>query len=327
MRTYLEFLILLSIGASKKNQLLSLLAEIYLYDFVSIGEDVSTALSNYRRIFDGLISGMWKYMCYAQGKHPLKFLCEKLAVDKKNKLLGLNIDSIFEDDNDVDKNEHIAPLGDDIGMLIFSMAYSLWFMFKKYRISYMENGELVDLEKNHPREFYYKRFKDLRIAIAAQVETSTMAQDMQTLRGFQSKAKELIIRYNSEIAEGKRQAKKEDGQLTNQTFNITNSTIIGSNLGGELFGDINSTNSTIDIKALNGILKTVIEEAEKNNIPETAELKAKIDELRKEATGKFPNKEKVKAILDWMHKLTAIPVAILNLYKFFAPFLGVPLLP
>jgi hypothetical protein len=192
MRTYLEFLIMLSIGASKRNQLLSLLAEIYLYDLVDVNGNIFKTLCRYRNIIDGLISGMWKYMCYAQEQHPMRRLCLKLSADKKNKLLGLNISSIFEADNDVDKNEHIIPLTDKTGKLIFSMAYSLWFMFGKYHISYMENGKPVDLMEKNKREFYYSRLKDLRTSIAAQVEKSTKEQDMQTLRGFQSEAKDLI---------------------------------------------------------------------------------------------------------------------------------------
>jgi hypothetical protein len=325
MRTYLEFLVMLSIGASKKNQLLSLLAEIYFYDSVVInGTPISSLLRKYIKITDGLISGMWKYMCYSQEKHPIKCLCEALSEDKKGRFLGSQINTVFEADNDIDKNEYIEPLIDDIGMLIFSMVYSLYFMFKKYHVLYMENGEFVNLENKYKREFYYKRFKDLRLAIAAQVQESTMAQDMQTLCGFQSKAKECIERYNTEIDKGKRQAKKKDRKVIKQTFIMKNSNVTVNTFGGEVSGNINSTISMIDTGTLNGLLTTIIEEATKNNISEIAELKVKLDELRKEVTSKSPNKEKVKGFFDWAHKLTAISVALLNLYRFIASCLGLP---
>jgi ElaB/YqjD/DUF883 family membrane-anchored ribosome-binding protein len=147
------------------------------------------------------------------------------------------------------------------------------------------------------------------------------------LYGFQSKAKELIKRFDSEIAEGKRQAKKERRNVIMQTITISDSVVIAPNLGGRVSGDINSTNFMIDVKTLNEILTAILEEAARKNIPEKAELKAKMDELRKEVMGKSPNKGKIKEILDWTHKLTAIPVAISHLYRFIAPLMGFPPLP
>jgi hypothetical protein len=330
IRTYIEFLTMLSIGASKKNQLLSLLAEIYLYDSVVInGIGISNVLCKYVTVIDGLISGMWKYMCYdqerQQKKHPMKRLCENLSKDKKSRFLGSQINNIFEFDNDADKNEHITPLIEAVGKLIFSMVYSLWFMFKKYHISYIENGEPVDLEKKHKREFYYKELEDLRKTIDTQVQTNTMTQDMQTLRGFQSDAKKFINRYNTEINKGKRQMKKESGNITKISIksSVVNNPIFGRNISA----DIHSTISAIDTKTLHGIITTIIGEAERKHTSEVAELKAKLYELQNEVMNKHPNREKVKEILDWSHKLTAISVSISNLYRFIAPFLGFPLLP
>ncbi len=219
MRNYIEFLVMLSIGLSKKEQLLSLLAEIYLVDSVEIKGSIYQILFQYNRIFDGLISGMWKYMCYQQETHPLKKVQEKLDSDENTEHLSVFITDIISSNRDIDKNEHIKPMIDEVGKLIFSIAYSVWFMCKKYHVAYRIRGELLDLPKHKSREFYYINLKDLRKSIEEQISTSSIAQDLQTLTNLKANASQIIERYNVEISDGRRQKKKSATSSTGTTIN------------------------------------------------------------------------------------------------------------
>lgn len=214
MRNYIEFLVMLSIGLSKKEQLLSLLAEIYLVDSVEIYGDIHQILFQYNRIFDGLISGMWKYMCYKQEIHPLKKVLDNLSNDDKTETLGVLISDIINSNRDIDKNEYIEPMIDEAGKLIFSIAYSIWFMSKKYNVTYKIRGQVLDLPTQKQREFYYKELKELRKSIEEQISVSDKAQDIQTLLHLKTDATQIINKYNTEISEGKRQNKNVKTEKT-----------------------------------------------------------------------------------------------------------------
>lgn len=218
MRNYIEFLVMLSIGLSKKEQLLSLLAEIYLVDSVEISGPIHQILFQYNRIFDGLISGMWKYMCYKQDTHPLKKVQEKLDCDENTEHLSVFISDIISSNRDIDKNEHIKPMIDEVGKLIFSIVYSVWFMCKKYHITYRVRGDILDLPTHKSREFYYKDLKDLRKSIEEQICSSSMEQDILTLTNLKENATKIIDRYNIEISDGRRQ---KNTTSTGLTINVT----------------------------------------------------------------------------------------------------------
>jgi len=91
-----------------------------------------------------------------------------------------------------------------VGKLIFSAVYSIWFMFKKYKMRYRVRGEIISLPDRYSREFYHRPLKDIRDAIEKQVESSNAQQDIQTLQNISYEAQQLIARYNSDIAEGKK---------------------------------------------------------------------------------------------------------------------------
>lgn len=218
IRNYIEFLVMLSIGLSKKEQLLSLLAEIYLVDSVEVSGSIYRVLIQYNRIYDGLISGMWKYMCYKQEIHPLRKVHDKLSSDDKTEPLSVFISDIVNSNRDIDKNEHIEPMIDETGKLIFSIAYSIWFMSKKYHVSYKIRGEFLDFPNHKQREFYYKELKDLRKSIEEQISLNDVSQDLETLLHLKTNAEQIIKKYNIEISSGKRHDKSKD--LTTQSTNI-----------------------------------------------------------------------------------------------------------
>ena len=263
MRTYLDFLIMLSIGANKKDQLLSLLAEIYLYSEVEINASIKSVLYKYMGIIDALLSGMWKYMCYVQSIHPMKKVCENLAKDKANIRLSTQINNYFETNTDVDQNKNITLLINEIGTLIFSMFYSLWFMSVRYFIPYKENDIHIDLSRKKPGVFFYNKFDYLRKAIDDQVKASSDEQNIATLHGFQDEAKSLINRYNIEIAEGRWQAKKSSAFKTTIVKNYSKYTQnIGVNNGVASLGDAvtSAKNITNNKKATIGIITALEEE-------------------------------------------------------------------
>jgi hypothetical protein len=211
MRTYIEFLIMLSIGLNKKNQLLSLLAELYLVDTTEITKgNIKQTLKDYCRILDGLISGMWKYMCYNQPEHPLLKIYNNLRSDHKTELLSPYIADIINLNIDTDKNELIEPMIEKAGKLIFSIFYSIWFMLKKHGIKYYEHGKVVDLQKTKTREFYYNKIKELRKTIEEQIQSNNNIQDLQTLYKFKLEAKEILECYDIKIARGKKHDKNDD---------------------------------------------------------------------------------------------------------------------
>jgi hypothetical protein len=330
MRSYTEFLVLLSIGSSRKEQLLSLLAELYLLNSIETNNGITNILMQFCRILDGLISGMWKYMCYAQPKHPIQKLCENLeAKDENEQFLGVYIREIFITSRDVDKNECIEQLIDEAGKLIFSIAFSIWFMLKKYNFRYTRNDEYVDLEKDFQREFFYRDLKDIRKTIEDQTALSTSEQDQQVLIGYKLEAKKLIGRYETDIATGKKQPKKRKESTINKITinNYYDGYFEQSLFANEIQGDITNNFLQVDIDKFNKIAHEIKRLAVTQNLKEKDEIIHKMDELHNEILSKKPDKNKAYQIVDWIHKITGISNAVANLYKLFAPSLGLPPIP
>jgi hypothetical protein len=169
---------MLSIGLDKKNQLLSLLAEIYLIDITKITEkNIKQTLTDFCRILDGLVSGMWKYMCYAQSEHPLIKVYNNLKSNSKTKHLSPYISYILNLNRDVDKNELIEPMIEETGKFIFSTVYSIWFMLEKYGIKYKEHDKIANIKETKKREFFYDKLKPIRKSTEENIQSSNVEQD------------------------------------------------------------------------------------------------------------------------------------------------------
>jgi orotate phosphoribosyltransferase len=230
--TYIEFLTMLSIGLSKKNQLLSLLAEIYLISHKTkiYDDDIIRTLNTFSGILDGLVSGMWKYTCYDKKEHskinnsdparknkskpprehPLEKIRKNIYSDPKTDYLAACIEEVLSLNPDIEVNDLIEPMIQEAGNLIFSTVYSVWFMFKKYKIRYYEHDKAVDLSVTKQREYFYS--DNLRISIVEQIQSSTKAQDLQTLRNLQYAARKLLDSYNANVSDGTRHV-KENGDI------------------------------------------------------------------------------------------------------------------
>lgn len=215
IRNYTELLTMLAIGTSRKNQLLSLLAELYLLDSIETDTDVSSILIQCNRILDGLISGMWKYMCYSQSEHPLKKIRENLYADKTMKHISIFLGDAMNVEQDTDKNKNIESLIHEAGKLLFSLVYSIWFMSKKYNIICSIRGEYLDIPEKRKREFYFRKMTDLRKSIEDQIEHNDRIQDIAQIDSLKKSAEQILNKYAIEISNGKRQNKSEQSVTFN----------------------------------------------------------------------------------------------------------------
>ena len=131
----------------------------------------------------------------------------------------------------------------------------------------------------------------------------------------------------AEVFNGKkrRRSSAEMGGTTN-TFNFNGPTEIKGSTLGTVEGDMIVTFSESDIANINKQIKDVVEAATTHNIEEKDEIIAKMDELKNEVACAKPNKKKIYEIVDWTHKISAISVAVINLYRVVAPFVGLPII-
>lgn len=132
--SYNKFLTLLAIGNNEKERLLSLAAEIYLFLSVQIeGLTAKRSLLKIRDKFDGICSGIWKYVCYKNDS-----LLEKLfrSMSKYNKnVVRSSIDYLSKS---VDRNPNIIDYIDECGDFLIALAYNLNKMGKVYNIKFAE---------------------------------------------------------------------------------------------------------------------------------------------------------------------------------------------
>jgi len=120
--SYPELLTLMAIGLNKKEQLLSLLAEVHLFNEKKLVGDIEYILIKHHEILDGLLSGMWKYMCFSQQfkeetkrfkpMHPVEKLIEKL--ERRDDETSIYVQDFIEEfidlNRNIDLNQHIEPL-------------------------------------------------------------------------------------------------------------------------------------------------------------------------------------------------------------------------
>lgn len=127
VNTYTRFLTLKAIGNNKKNQYLSICAELYQITKLSNGlffQDKEDLLASDSRILEGINSGLWKYWCY-----------------KNDALNKTNLD-IFKKDSDVgaflslesepsfDKSRDWDSSIDSAAIILFNTAFLIDAVFK-----------------------------------------------------------------------------------------------------------------------------------------------------------------------------------------------------
>jgi len=207
LNSYIELLTMLSISLNRRDQLLSLLAEVYLFTTVRTNDpDIKNILQDCNRILDGITSGMWKYMCYSSKKHPLEKLLNELLKDETTRSIGVNVGEIIEANPNIDKNPKIEELINSSGNLIFDIAYVVHFLCEKYKVKCA-----IDYENYNKREFYEYSMKLKRKDFEEGLRKSTQDDDLILLQNMHQRAKQLLKDYDKNIQNG---APKNENAVT-----------------------------------------------------------------------------------------------------------------
>lgn len=206
VHTYSQYLTLRSIGNSKKNQFLSLCAELYqilLIDdsYLEFGTDNKR---KFNKIVSGINSGLWKYYCY------------------KNDALNITNRNIFDKDQNVaaiiassnipvreDRNPALEKVMDEAGELLFYTAFfiqNVALNMNKTKYFNDSNNFVSDLgdetsgsSKTVFSHYYYKMFDDKRRDVESEIkqicDTETITVDLiKILNEIKSRC-QIILDY------------------------------------------------------------------------------------------------------------------------------------
>ena len=123
IHTYDQFLTILSIGENRKNQILSLCAEIY--QVICLKEEMffdtpdQALINKYKPMLSGINSGLWKYHCFKG--NALRKTTEKIMEYE-----GLDaVRAIQPIQTSHDKGDSLVKLRDEMGEFLFRAAYIL----------------------------------------------------------------------------------------------------------------------------------------------------------------------------------------------------------
>jgi hypothetical protein len=198
LRSYIELLTMLSISLNQRDQLLSLLAEVYLFKTVRTNDtNIRNILQDCNRILDGITSGMWKYMCYSSQIHPLGKLLDELLKDATTRSIGINVGEIIYANPNIDKNPNIKRLIDASGNLIFDVAYVVHLLCKKYSIKCA-----IDYENYYKREFYEHSMRFKRKEFEKRLSASIQNDDVILLQDLHQRAAQLLEDYEKNVQNG-----------------------------------------------------------------------------------------------------------------------------
>lgn len=82
IKTFDKFLVLMSIGLSKTNQLLALASEVKMFFDMDPFTDMSGFCKSFDPIEPGIVSGAWKYLCFK--REALEEIISKITVNNEN---------------------------------------------------------------------------------------------------------------------------------------------------------------------------------------------------------------------------------------------------
>jgi uncharacterized protein YkvS len=157
VRTYIQYLTLRAIGNNKKNQYLSLCAELHQIALLPerFFELEETNKNNSKRILSGIDSGLWKYWCYSND--ALDMTTEQIV--KKDEHAGAILLLDMEPPYDKNKDWQIAI--DNAGKLLYEIAFFINEVLKaKYRAGDPStNDGISGTEKDSNTEIF--TFKDV----------------------------------------------------------------------------------------------------------------------------------------------------------------------
>lgn len=145
IHTLNQFLTILAIGDSPKNQILSLCAEVYQVFKIKIDAFLDCSyevlVKGYKQVFSGIDSGIWKYQCFRE--KSLMRVIEKIKEYDMDAVRG--IPRVYAKH---DKGEDVLEFLDKCGRFLFRTAFVFrWCLMKKKRelLEGMADGEWVAL--------------------------------------------------------------------------------------------------------------------------------------------------------------------------------------
>jgi len=197
VHTYNDFLTLLAIGSDRKNQMYSLMAELYLMTRIETNNLLIEILDEmdhyatkkreldrpqYQGIMDGIGSGMWKYTCFCQ-----KNLMDSIFIEAGN--VKSDIRFIKEDylagAGENDENPIFLELIDECGYLLYEIAYLFNYAQKRY-----SNKEMNQIFRKVA--FYNSKFESMRHGIKRKCEISSEEEIIHDLSTLKKRALALI---------------------------------------------------------------------------------------------------------------------------------------
>lgn len=197
VHTYNDFLTLLAIGSDRKNQMYSLMAELYLMTRIETNNLLIEILDEmdhyatkkresdrpqYQGIMDGIGSGMWKYTCFCQ-----KNLMDSIFIEAGN--VKSDIRFIKEDylagAGENDENPIFLKLIDECGYLLYEIAYLFNYAQKRY-----SNKEMNPIFRR--AAFYDNQFESMRHVIKNKCEVCSEQELIHDLSTLKKRALALI---------------------------------------------------------------------------------------------------------------------------------------
>ena len=197
VHTYNDFLTLLAIGSDRKNQMFSLMAELYLMTRIETNNSLFEILDEmdryaskmreldrpqYQGIMDGIGSGMWKYTCFCQENLMDSIFIE--AGKAKSDIRFIKEDYLAGAGEN-DENPVFLELIDECGYLLYEIAYLFNYAQKRY--SSKEMNQIF-----RKAAFYNSQFESMRHAIKNKCEFSTEEELIHDLGTLKKRALALI---------------------------------------------------------------------------------------------------------------------------------------
>lgn len=177
VHTYSQYLTLCAVGNSRKNQFLSLCAELFQVTLIddTFFDFSATNRKRINKIISGINSGLWKYFCYKNDAlNKTNF-----EIYKKSETVAAVIGSSMAPVRE-DRNPALDMMIDEAGGLLFNVAFFINNVVQKLnKMSYFSDytcmeSELAedtsDYSKNIFSVYYYKLFVDERHSIEENVK-------------------------------------------------------------------------------------------------------------------------------------------------------------
>lgn len=206
VHTYNDFLTLLAIGSDRKNQMFSLMAELYLMTRIEMDNSLSEILNQmdrysspkresdkpqYQGIMDGIGSGLWKYNCFC--KEDLVDLIF-IEAGKINSDIRFIKEDYLAGMGENDENPLFLKLLDECGYLLYEIAYLFNYAQKRY-----SNAEMNKVFKKSA--FFNSKFQRMRHAIKSKCKDCSEEELINDLCVLKKRAVALINKCDLYIDE------------------------------------------------------------------------------------------------------------------------------